>query len=129
MNLKEKIALLRNVAKEQIFFGVGSDEAIDIIIRIFCNPREDNILITPPTYGMYKVCAKVNDVSVKISSLTPAFELDLDSVLKSIDSLTKVVFVCSPGNPTSKVIPNNVIESLLASYQTGLFYKIDILLL
>mmetsp|Transcript_32256 Transcript_32256/g.46537 ORF Transcript_32256/g.46537 Transcript_32256/m.46537 type:complete len:303 (+) Transcript_32256:119-1027(+) len=119
MNLKEKIALLRNVKMEQIFFGVGSDEAIDIIIRIFCNPREDNILITPPTYGMYKVCAKVNDVFVKISPLTPAFELDLDSVLGNIDSLTKVVFICSPGNPTSKVIPNSVIESLLTSYKTG----------
>lgn len=119
MNIKEKIAQLRNIKKEQIFLGVGSDEAIDILIRIFCNPREDNIVITPPTYGMYKVCAKINDVSVKATPLTPTFDLDLPSMRSCYDSKTRIIFVCSPGNPTSKTIPNSDIEDILAHYKTG----------
>lgn len=119
MDIKEKIGTLRNVQKEEIFLGVGSDEAIDIIIRIFCNPREDNILITPPTYGMYKVCAKVNDVAVKAAPLTPAFDVDLASIQSNIDGKTKVIFLCSPGNPTSKIIPNAHVEAVLEKYSTG----------
>eukprot|EP01035_Chromulina_nebulosa_P023664 gene23664-30687_t len=119
MNIKEKIAQLRNIKKEQIFLGVGSDEAIDILIRIFCNPREDNIVITPPTYGMYKVCAKINDVPVKVTPLTPTFDLDLPSMRSCYDSKTRIIFVCSPGNPTSKAIPNSDIEDVLAHYKTG----------
>ena len=119
MNLKEKIADLRKIKKEQIFLGVGSDEAIDILIRIFCNPRDDNILITPPTYGMYKVCAKINDVPVKSSPLTPTFDVDIASVLANIDPSTRIIFLCSPGNPTSKVIPNADIEAIASQYKTG----------
>jgi histidinol-phosphate aminotransferase len=119
MDIKEKIAQLRNVKKEQIFLGVGSDEAIDILIRIFCNPRDDNIVITPPTYGMYKVCAKINDVAVKVTPLTPTFDLDLPSIRSCYDAKTRIIFVCSPGNPTSKAIPNSDIEDVLAHYKTG----------
>jgi histidinol-phosphate aminotransferase len=111
---------LRNVQKEQIFLGVGSDEAIDILFRIFCNPRTDNALITPPTYGMYKVCAKINDVEIKSAPLTPEFDVDLPLLLGSIDPDTKLVFLCSPGNPTCKVIPNSVVEEVLAVYTTGI---------
>lgn len=118
--LKEEIAKLRGIKKEQIFLGVGSDEAIDILFRIFCNPRIDNALITPPTYGMYKVCAKVNDVAIKSAPLTPSFDLDIESTLAEVDSTTKLLFVCSPGNPTAKVIPNSVVEILLQRYQTGI---------
>ena len=111
---------MRNVKKEQIFLGVGSDEAIDILFRIFCNPRVDNALITPPTYGMYKVCAKINDVAVKSAPLTPQFDVDLPLTLAEIDANTKLVFLCSPGNPTSKIIPNSVVEEVLKVYKTGL---------
>jgi len=119
-NLKEYIAQFRKVEKEQIFLGVGSDEAIDILFRIFCNPRDDNALITPPTYGMYKVCAKINDVQVKSASLTPEFDVDIPLTLSAIDEKTKLLFLCSPGNPTSKVIPPSVIASIAKVYQHGI---------
>ena len=119
LDFKEKFGAFRKVKKEQIFLGVGSDEAIDILIRIFCNPRDDNILITPPTYCMYKVCAKINDVHVKVAPLTPEFDVDLPSTLAAIDDKTKLLFLCSPGNPTCKVIPNSVVEAVLAQYTTG----------
>lgn len=99
---------------------MGSDEAIDILFRIFCNPREDNAVITPPTYGMYKVCAKINDVQVKSAPLTTAFDVNIPSLLAEIDEKTKLVFLCSPGNPTCKVIPNSVVEDVLAFYRTGI---------
>ena len=120
LDLKEEIAKLRFVKKEQIFLGVGSDEAIDILFRIFCNPREDNAVIAPPTYGMYKVCAKINDVQVKSAPLTTAFDVNIPALLAEIDDKTKLVFLCSPGNPTCKVIPNSVVEDVLASYTTGI---------
>jgi histidinol-phosphate aminotransferase len=119
-DLKEYIANFRKVDKTQIFLGVGSDEAIDILFRIFCNPREDNVVITPPTYGMYKVCAKINDVAVKSASLTPDFDVDIQTTLTTIDEKTKLLFLCSPGNPTSKVIPSSVIETIAKSYQHGI---------
>lgn len=119
-DLKVDIAKLRGVKKEQIFLGVGSDEAIDLLFRIFCNPRDDNALITPPTYGMYKVCAKVNDVPIKTCSLTPDFDVDVEGTLAAIDEKTKLLFLCSPGNPTAKVIPNSVVETILARFTTGI---------
>jgi len=118
--VKQPIAELRGVKKEQIFFGVGSDEAIDILFRIFCDPGKDNVVITPPTYGMYKVCAKVNDIAIKAAPLTPAFDVDLPTTLAAIDENTRLVFLCSPGNPTCKVIPNSVVEAVLAEYKTGI---------
>jgi len=120
MDLKTEIAKLRGVEKQQIFLGVGSDEAIDILFRIFCNPRKDNAVITPPTYGMYKVCAKVNDVAIKVANLTPEFDVDIPPTLAAIDKDTKMLFLCSPGNPTSKVIPNDVVEQILFEYTWGI---------
>ncbi|KAJ1441570.1 histidinol-phosphate aminotransferase [Ochromonadaceae sp. CCMP2298] len=114
--VKQPLAELRGVKKEQIFMGVGSDEAIDILFRIFCDPGKDNVVITPPTYGMYKVCAKVNDVAYKEAPLTPEFDVDMPTTLAAIDEHTKLVFLCSPGNPTCKVIPNSVVEEVLASF-------------
>ena len=119
-DLKVEIAKLRGVKKEQIFLGVGSDEAIDLLFRIFCNPRDDNALITPPTYGMYKVCAKVNDVPIKTCNLTPEFDVDVEGTLAAIDDKTKLLFLCSPGNPTAKVIPNSVVETILSKFTTGI---------
>eukprot|EP01031_Cornospumella_fuschlensis_P042180 gene42180-51506_t len=119
-DIKEHLAQFRSVRKEQIFLGVGSDEAIDLLIRIFCSPREDNILITPPTYGMYKVCAKVNDVAVKAAPLTPSFDVDVDRTLQEIDASTKILFLCSPGNPTSKSIPLDVIQRICDRFDTGI---------
>jgi histidinol-phosphate aminotransferase len=99
--LRIKIADYRQVQKENVFIGVGSDEAIDLIIRIFCEPRHDSIIITPPTYGMYKVSAGVNDVRVIESRLTDDFQPDVQDILNKADKHTKILFLCSPNNPTA----------------------------
>jgi histidinol-phosphate aminotransferase len=102
--LKQRISELKGVPSEMIFLGNGSDEAIDLIIRAFCEPGQDSILITEPTYGMYAVCADVNNVGVKRLSLTRDFELDVDAVLSNADASTKVIFLCSPNNPTGNLL-------------------------
>jgi len=114
--LKALYANLRGCKKEQIFVGVGSDEAIDMLFRIFCKPAIDNIITTPPTYGMYSVCANVNDVAIKKVPLTPSFDLRIDAMLKAVDRNTKMIFVCSPGNPTAKSVPSADVEKLASSF-------------
>ncbi len=99
--LRKKIAKFRHVLMENIFTGVGSDEAIDLLIRIFCEPGKDAILITPPTYGMYKVSAAINDVKVVESQLNREFQPDVESILGKADKNTKILFLCSPNNPTA----------------------------
>lgn len=119
-DLKEKIGALRQVSKEQIFLGVGSNEAIDILFRIFCKPSsEENVVITPPTYEMYTVWASINDVVVKSVPLTSSFDVDMSATLNAIDSHTKMIILCSPGNPTARVIPNFVVEQILSSFKHG----------
>jgi histidinol-phosphate aminotransferase len=108
--LKELISAYRGVRPENIFLGVGSDEAIDMIMRIFCAPGKDSILITPPTYGMYSVCAKVNDVEVQKVPLSPEFDVVVEDVLAAVRKTTKLIFLCSPGNPTAKSIPLATVE-------------------
>ncbi|GKY95733.1 hypothetical protein MPSEU_000534100 [Mayamaea pseudoterrestris] len=105
--LKTKLAAYRkfNIAPANIFVGVGSDEAIDLLMRIFCVPGHDQILTTPPTYGMYKVCAKVNDVDIVNVPLTSDFDLQVDEIIKAISPKIKLIFLCSPGNPTAKALP------------------------
>jgi len=114
--LKEMIAKYRGVRWEQIFLGVGSDEAIDIIMRIFCVPGTDSILITPPTYGMYSVSAKTNDVGIIKVPLTPEFDVEVEKVLAAVTSRTKIIFLCSPGNPTAKAIPHSVVEAVASKF-------------
>src|SRR5688500_12754473 len=98
--VKQKLAPIKNVSPDQIFLGNGSDEAIDLIIRAFCEPYKDAILITEPTYGMYAVCAELNAVPLVKVDLTNDFDLDLTKLLNSIDGNTKVIFLCSPNNPS-----------------------------
>lgn len=111
--LKEKISIYRSIPTENIFLGNGSDEAIDLIIRIFCNPGIDEILILPPTYGMYQVCADISDIKVKECLLTPDFQLDLDRISNSLSSRTKLLFICTPNNPTGNLIDPGSIEKVL----------------
>jgi histidinol-phosphate aminotransferase len=99
--VKKKLAPLKNVRPEQIFLGNGSDEPIDLLIRAFCEPNRDSILITEPTYGMYSVCADVNAVNIRKVLLTPDFDIDLDRLMNSIDQTTKLIFLCSPNNPSA----------------------------
>jgi histidinol-phosphate aminotransferase len=98
--IKEKIAEWNDVKSSQIFVGNGSDEAIDLLFRIFCEPKTDNVLICPPTYGMYAVSAAINDAEIRRANLTEDFELDFQAIKRTIDANTKLLFVCSPNNPT-----------------------------
>jgi len=115
LELKRKLGAYRGAEPEQIFCGVGSDEAIDLLMRIFCIPGTDNIVITPPTYGMYKVCAKVNNVQLLTCPLTPEFDLRIQETLDVCNEFTKLLFLCSPGNPTCKLIPLDDIKAVATS--------------
>jgi histidinol-phosphate aminotransferase len=113
---KEKLAALKGVAPENIFLGNGSDEAIDLLIKITCEPKEDNILILPPTYGMYKVCADIQQVYVQEAPLTEDFEINLDTVFDSINSATKIIWVCSPNNPSGNKVDREAILQILKAF-------------
>jgi histidinol-phosphate aminotransferase len=115
--VKEKLAPIKNVKPAQIFLGNGSDEPIDLIIRAFCEPNRDSILITEPTYGMYSVCADVNAINTQKVLLTQDFDLDLDVVLKKIDPTTKVIFLCSPNNPTGNSLDHNKVIEILNRFK------------
>jgi len=101
VELKKKIGKLKNVNEKQIFVGNGSDEAIDILFRIFCEPGFDNVVSIHPTYGMYKVCADINNVELRKVSLGQDFGLDIGLLKAACDKHTKLLFLCSPNNPTS----------------------------
>ncbi|XP_065175461.1 histidinol-phosphate aminotransferase-like [Sycon ciliatum] len=115
VELKTRIAAFRGVAADQIFLGVGSDEAIDMIIRVFCAPGQHSILVTPPTYGMYKVSAAINDVSVQCVDLTPEFQLKVEEVLDAVVEETRVIFLCSPNNPAGETLHTADIRRILES--------------
>lgn len=115
-SVKKKLAAIKGVTPEQIFLGNGSDEPIDLIIRAFCEPNQDSIMITEPTYGMYKVCAEVNAVNVQQVLLTPDFDLDLDAIPNTFDATTKVIFLCSPNNPTGNVLNRDKIVEVLKRF-------------
>jgi len=115
-DVKEKIAKIKNTDIKNIFLGNGSDEAIDILIRAFCNPGKDNIIILPPTYGMYEVAAKINDVKIKAVNLLKTYQPDMPGIKKAIDKNTKLIFVCSPNNPTGGIINIRNIETLLETF-------------
>jgi len=117
LRLKAKISQIKGVPIPNIFLGNGSDEAIDILIRAFCMPGIDNILIVPPTYGMYEVSAHINDVSIKKINLTNEFQLNLDGIAEAIDERTKLLFICSPNNPTGNSINREDIETVLTNFK------------
>ena len=114
--LRQKWAGFRGIRMEQVFVGVGSDEAIDLLMRVFCEPGRDEILITPPTYGMYKVAARINNVTVAEAALTKNFELDSRAVLSRVTQQTKLIMLCSPNNPTANVLNKVEIERILKDF-------------
>lgn len=116
MPLKEKISQIKGVPAANIFLGNGSDEAIDLLFRIFCEPGKDNVILFPPTYGMYEVCAEINNVAVKKVPLTTDYQLDLEATEAAVDANTKLIFVCSPNNPTGNSIERSTIEVLLNNF-------------
>lgn len=114
--LRKRVAAFRGVDHENIFLGVGSDEPIDLLIRIFCKPGEDAILITPPTYGMYKVSARINDVAVKSVLLDESLQPDPDAILSKADARTKILFLCSPNNPTGNFLERERMIRLIGQF-------------
>jgi histidinol-phosphate aminotransferase len=117
IELKKKIAQIKNVRPSQIMLGNGSDEPIDLIVRIFCEPKQDNIVAIAPTYGMYEVCANVNDVEYRKVLLNEDFSLNANLVLEAIDDCTKVVFLCSPNNPTGNLLNRNEMLKIINGFQ------------
>ncbi|MBN2276062.1 MAG: histidinol-phosphate transaminase [Bacteroidales bacterium] len=116
VQLKKVIARIKNVKPEMIFLGNGSDEAIDLIVRAFCEPGTDNIVAVDPTYGMYKVCADINNVEYRKVLLTPSFEPDVDALMQKTDHHTKIIFLCSPNNPTSNSFSAERIINILKAF-------------
>jgi len=114
--IKTELSKLKNVNENQIFVGNGSDEAIDLLFRIFCIPSKDNVIICPPTYGMYGVSATINDVEIRKTLLTNDFQLDVEGIKKQIDQNTKLIFVCSPNNPTGNLIDKKDIKELCSFF-------------
>ncbi|KAA6321109.1 Histidinol-phosphate aminotransferase, partial [termite gut metagenome] len=98
--LKAELAKIKNVHAEQIFLGNGSDEAIDLVFRAFCEPDTDNVVAIAPTYGMYQVCAEINNVEYRKVLLDEAFQFSAGKLLAVVDEHTKLIFFCSPNNPT-----------------------------
>ena len=114
--LKQTISQIKGVPTENIFLGNGSDEAIDLVFRAFCQPGVDNVVAISPTYGMYKVCADVNDVEYRTMLLDVYYQFKASSLLSAIDEFTKVIFICSPNNPTGNSLCRKEIESLLKRF-------------
>ncbi len=111
--LKAALAPMKGVRPEQIFLGNGSDEAIDLVYRVFCEPKVDNVVAIAPTYGMYKVCADINDVEYRPVPLDTDFQLDAERLLARTDEHTKVIWLCSPNNPTGNCLqPDEVVRVL-----------------
>lgn len=114
--VKEALARIKDVTPEQIFLGNGSDEAIDLIIRAFCEPYQNSILITDPTYGMYAVSAGVNAVPVIKVELTKEFDLNVEAIFEVLTPESKVIFLCSPNNPTGNLLSAASIKKILNEF-------------
>lgn len=118
-DVKKLLATLKGVTPEQIFLGNGSDEAIDLLMRIFCEPKEDSILILPPTYGMYEVSADTNNVAIQRINLTSNFELPTAEILQLLrgnEKLPKLLFICNPNNPTANSLEKAAILEIIKNY-------------
>jgi histidinol-phosphate aminotransferase len=116
LEVKTKLSAIKGVPVKNIFLGNGSDEAIDLLYRAFCDPGKDNVIICPPTYGMYEVCANINDVEVRKVNLTADYELNIEAIAEAIDEHTKLIFICSPNNPTGNSIDKMDIEIILNNF-------------
>ncbi|APQ18902.1 histidinol-phosphate transaminase [Maribacter hydrothermalis] len=114
--LKAILAEQKDIKEENILLGNGSDEVLDLLFRAFCEPKQDNIITLPPTYGMYKVLSGINLVENREVLLTNDFQPNVEEILKTIDSNTKLLFICSPNNPTGNSFSTKAIEQLLKSF-------------
>lgn len=114
--LRHRIAALKGVSPEQVFAGNGSDEAIDLLLRLFCEPRRDAIVVLPPTYGMYEVSAAIADVEVVRVPLQPDFEPDVEAILARADAHTRLLFLCRPNNPTGNLFAERQVRRLVENF-------------
>lgn len=114
--LKQKLAAIKGIGTAHIFLGNGSDECIDLLFRCFCEPGKDNVIICPPTYGMYEVSANINDVEIRKAPLQDNFQLDLVHLENLIDANTKLLWLCSPNNPTGNSLNRADIETVLNNF-------------
>ena len=116
LQVKEKISALKGVPVENIFLGVGSDEPIDLLYRIFCEPQTDNVVALEPTYGMYSVCADINNVEYRKVSLKENYQFSADELLAATDENSKIIWLCSPNNPTGNALDATEIEKVLKNF-------------
>jgi histidinol-phosphate aminotransferase len=114
--VKKRLSEIKGLPVRNIFLGNGSDEAIDILFRSFCNPGVDNVILVPPTYGMYQVSANINDIEARNVPLTEDYQLNLEGIAEAIDAHTKLIFICSPNNPTGNSIDRADVETLLTNF-------------
>lgn len=115
--LKEKISRIKGVDPSELFIGNGSDEPIDLLYRMFCDPGRDNVVAIAPTYGMYRVAAAINDVEYREVQLnTDDFSIDVDKLLAATDERTKLLFICSPNNPTANAFGMDVMEQIITRF-------------
>ena len=124
ITIKEQLAYIKSCNFDQIFLGNGSDEAIDLIIRMTCQSGVHNIILCPPTYGMYEVSASINHIEQRKVSLKKDYQLDVAGILQSIDKNTRLLFICSPNNPTGNKLTRSDIYTLIESFKSG-FIIID----
>ena len=117
LELKKALAPIKGIPAQNIFVGNGSDEAIDLLYRSFCRPAVDNVIITPPTYGMYEVSANINDIEVKKVNLTQDFQLNTTEILKAVDANTKLIFLCTPNNPTGNCLRKEDILNIIEHFR------------
>jgi histidinol-phosphate aminotransferase len=116
MHVNRRISDIKGIASEQIFLGSGSDEAIDLVFRIFCNAG-DNVITVPPTYGMYEVSANISDISIQKIPLLLDFQLDTDAIIHALNEKTKIIFLCTPNNPTGNDVKITDIEHILTAFK------------
>jgi len=114
--IKEILSIIKGIDPQQIFLGNGSDECIDLLFRCFCNPGVDNVIICPPTYGMYQVSANINDVAIKTAPLLDDYQLNLAHIETLVDENTKIIWLCSPNNPTGNSLNREDIETILNNF-------------
>ena len=115
--LKDKLAFVKQIAANQIFIGNGSDECIDILFRTFCEPGKDNIIICPPTYPMYEVSANINDIAIQKAPLLSDYQLNLAHIEQLVNPNTKIIWICSPNNPTGNSLDRIDIETILNHFE------------
>lgn len=115
--VKARLSVVKSVPAENIFLGNGSDEAIDLVYRVFCNPGVDNVVAIDPTYGMYKVCADINDVAYRSVLLDEGYQLNAAKLLAAVDNNTKVIWLCTPNNPSGNAFPREEVEKVLNGFQ------------